>query len=252
MSPLIRRKYCDVVALATGCRKITNCKWKRCNRKIRIPIDMWLICALSLRGVVLEIDIRSGYHQLRVHGEDILKTAFRTRYGHFEFTVMPFGLTNAPAVFMDLKNRVCKPYLDKFFILFIDDILIYSKSKEDHEVHLKLVLEPLKKEKLFTYFTAEALNQGLGCVLMQRGKVENATTKMPCGLDQLMERKEGEVKLNSQDLQVIVKQIEIPRGSGYNNMDFLTRLPKIKVVGMIELGKLSSVVGCDILLGSEA
>ncbi|GJZ80940.1 putative reverse transcriptase domain-containing protein [Tanacetum coccineum] len=96
-----------------------------------------------------KIDIRSGYHQLRVHGEDILKTAFRTRYGHFEFTVMPFGLTNAPAVFMDLKNRVCKPYLDKFFILFIDDILIYSKSKEDHEVHLKLVLELLKKEKLF-------------------------------------------------------------------------------------------------------
>ncbi|GJX14096.1 putative reverse transcriptase domain-containing protein [Tanacetum coccineum] len=79
--------------------------------------------------------------------------AFRTRYGHFEFTVMPFGLTNAPAVFMDLKNRVRKPYLDKFFILFIDDILIYSKSKEDHEVHLKLVLEPLKKEKLFAKFS---------------------------------------------------------------------------------------------------
>ncbi|GKE25046.1 putative reverse transcriptase domain-containing protein, partial [Tanacetum coccineum] len=78
---------------------------------------------------------------------------FRTRYGHFEFTVMPFGLTNAPAVFMDLKNRVCKPYLDKFFILFINDILIYSKSKEDHEVHLKLVLELLKKEKLFAKFS---------------------------------------------------------------------------------------------------
>ncbi|GJR73840.1 putative reverse transcriptase domain-containing protein [Tanacetum coccineum] len=106
-----------------------------------------------------EEDIRSGYHQLRVHGEDILKTAFRTRYGHFEFTVMPFGLTNAPAVFMDLKNRVCKPYLDKFFILFIDDILIYSKSKEDHEVHLKLVLELLKKEKLFALCT-HAKRQG--------------------------------------------------------------------------------------------
>ncbi|GKC22710.1 putative reverse transcriptase domain-containing protein, partial [Tanacetum coccineum] len=96
-----------------------------------------------------KIDIYSGYHQLRVHGEDILKTAFRTRYGHSEFTVMPFGLTNAPAVFTNLMNQVCKLYLDKFFIMFIDDILIYSKSKEDHKVHLKLVLELLKKEKLF-------------------------------------------------------------------------------------------------------
>ncbi|GJS05693.1 putative reverse transcriptase domain-containing protein [Tanacetum coccineum] len=93
------------------------------------------------------IDIRSGYHQLRVHGEVIPKTEFRTRYGHFEFMVMPFGLTNAPAICMDLMNRVCKQYIDKFFIMFIDDILIYSKFKEDHEVHLKLALELLKKEK---------------------------------------------------------------------------------------------------------
>nr|GEV22172.1 putative reverse transcriptase domain-containing protein [Tanacetum cinerariifolium] len=97
-------------------------------------------------------DLRSGYHQLRVHEEDIPKTAFAVRYGHFKFTVMPFGLTNAPAVFMDLINRVCKPYLDKFFIVFIDDILLYSKSKEKHEVHLKLILELLEKEKLFGKF----------------------------------------------------------------------------------------------------
>ncbi|GJW17331.1 putative reverse transcriptase domain-containing protein [Tanacetum coccineum] len=90
---------------------------------------------------------------LRVHEEDIPKTAFRTRYGHFEFMIMPFGLTNAPTVFMDLMNRVCKPYLDKFVIVFIDDILIYSKSKEDHKVYLKLVLEMLKKEKLFAKFS---------------------------------------------------------------------------------------------------
>ncbi|GJV93824.1 putative reverse transcriptase domain-containing protein [Tanacetum coccineum] len=99
-----------------------------------------------------KIDLRSGYHQLRVHEDDTPKTAFRTRYGHFEFTVMPFRLTNAPAVFMDLMNRVCKPYLDKFVIVFIDDILIYSKSKEEHEVHLRLVLELLKKEKLYAKF----------------------------------------------------------------------------------------------------
>ncbi|KAK1439863.1 hypothetical protein QVD17_05685 [Tagetes erecta] len=100
-----------------------------------------------------KIDLRSGYHQLRVHEDDIPKTAFRTRYGHFEFTVMPFGLTNAPAVFMDLMNRVCRPYLDRFVIVFIDDILIYSKSKAEHEQHLSTILQMLKQEQLYAKFS---------------------------------------------------------------------------------------------------
>ncbi|GJV13685.1 putative reverse transcriptase domain-containing protein [Tanacetum coccineum] len=104
-------------------------------------------------SIYSKIDLRSGYHQLRVREQDISKTAFRTRYGHYEFQVMPFGLTNAPAVFMDLMNRVCKPYLDKFVIVFIDDILIYSKDEKEHEEHLKAILELLKKEQLYAKFS---------------------------------------------------------------------------------------------------
>ncbi|GKE75360.1 putative reverse transcriptase domain-containing protein [Tanacetum coccineum] len=104
-------------------------------------------------SIYSKINLRSGYHQLRVRDKDIPKTAFRTRYGHYEFQVMPFGLTNAPAVFMDLMNRVCKPYLDKFKIVFIDDILIYSRNKEEHVNHLKIILELLRKEKLHAKFS---------------------------------------------------------------------------------------------------
>nr|GEU66275.1 reverse transcriptase domain-containing protein [Tanacetum cinerariifolium] len=98
------------------------------------------------------IDLRSGYHQLRIHEEDIPITAFRIRYGHYEFQVMSFGLTNAHAVFMDLMNRVCKLYLDKFVIVFIDDVLIYSKNKEEHGEHLKTILNLLRSEKLYAKF----------------------------------------------------------------------------------------------------
>ncbi|GKE70993.1 putative reverse transcriptase domain-containing protein [Tanacetum coccineum] len=102
--------------------------------------------------VYSKIDLRSGYHQLRFQEEDIPKTAFRTCYGHYKFQVMPFGLTNALALFMDLINWVCKPHLDKFMIVFIDDILMYSKSEEEHAEHLKLILELLKKKELYAKF----------------------------------------------------------------------------------------------------
>nr|GEW75362.1 putative reverse transcriptase domain-containing protein [Tanacetum cinerariifolium] len=126
-------------------------------------------------------NIHFGYHQLRVHGEDIPKTTFRKRYGHFEFTVMPFGLTNTPAVYMKLMNRFCKPYLGKFFIVFIDDILFYSKTKEDHKheeafqtlkdnlCNAPILSVPDGIEDFVVY--CDASNQGLGCVLMQKGKV---------------------------------------------------------------------------------
>ncbi|GJW37656.1 putative reverse transcriptase domain-containing protein [Tanacetum coccineum] len=104
-------------------------------------------------SVYSKIDLRLGYHQLRVRDKDIPKTAFRTRYGHYEFQVMLFGLTNAPAVLMDLMNRVCKPYSDKFVIVFIDDILIYSRDKEEHANHLRIILELLKKENLYAKFS---------------------------------------------------------------------------------------------------
>ncbi|GKE21561.1 putative reverse transcriptase domain-containing protein [Tanacetum coccineum] len=104
-------------------------------------------------SVYSKIDLRSGYHQLRVRDGDIPKTTFRTRYKYYEFQVMPFGLTNAPAVFMDLMNHVCKPYLDKFVIVFIDDILIYSHNEEEHANHLRIILELLKKEKLYAKFS---------------------------------------------------------------------------------------------------
>ena len=100
-----------------------------------------------------KIDLRSGYHQLKIKDSDVPKTTFRTRYGHYEFLVMPFGLTNAPAAFMDMMNRVFAKYLDKFIIVFIDDILVYSKTREEHEEHLRTTLQLLRDHKLYAKFS---------------------------------------------------------------------------------------------------
>ena len=111
----------------------------------------------QLRGaqVYSKIDLRAGYHQLRIRKANIPKTAFRTQYGHFEFTVMPFGLTNSPTTFMDLMHKVFQPYLDQIVVVFVDDILIYSQSQEEHEDHLRVVLQILRDHQLYAKFKCE-------------------------------------------------------------------------------------------------
>jgi hypothetical protein len=104
-------------------------------------------------GVFLKIDLRSGYHQLKIWESDIPKTVFRTQYGLYEYTVMSFGLTNAPTYFMYLMNKVFMEYLDKFVVVFIDDILIFSKTEEEHKKHLRLVLEKLRSNQLYSKFS---------------------------------------------------------------------------------------------------
>ena len=119
------------------------------KNKYPLPRIDDLFDQLNGAKVFSKLDLRSGYHQVKVRKDDIPKTALRTRYGHYEFQVMPFGVTNAPAVFMDLMNRIFSPYLDQFVVIFIDDILIYSKTEEEHAEHLRIVLETLRREKLY-------------------------------------------------------------------------------------------------------
>nr|GEX82960.1 putative reverse transcriptase domain-containing protein [Tanacetum cinerariifolium] len=159
---------------------------KKKDGSLRMCIDYQ-----ELNKLTSKIDLRSGYHQLRVHEEDIPNTAFRTRYGHYEFYVMPFGLTNLPAVFMDLMKHVYKSYLDKFVIVFIDDILIYSMNKEEHKDHLKLILELLKKEEF----------QGIH---VDPAKIESikdwASPKMPTEIRQFLDHKSLQHILDQKEL----------------------------------------------------
>ena len=119
------------------------------KNKYLLPKIDDLFDQLKGASVFSKINLRSGYHQLRIKDADVHKTDFRAQYGHYEFLVMPFGLTNAPAAFMDLMNHVFRPYVDQFAVVFIDDILVYSKDREDHDTHLQVVLETLRKEQLY-------------------------------------------------------------------------------------------------------
>ena len=119
------------------------------KNKYPLPRIEDLFDQLKEASVFSKIDLRLGYYQLRVKEVDVLKTAFRTHYDHYEVLVMPFGFTNAPTAFMDLMNRVFHPYLDQFVMVFIDDILVYSKAAQEHEHHLRIVLQILRENQLF-------------------------------------------------------------------------------------------------------
>ncbi|GJZ38808.1 putative reverse transcriptase domain-containing protein [Tanacetum coccineum] len=162
VAPVARAPYrlapSEMKELSKQLQELSEKDYRELNKltiKNRYPLPRIddLFDQLQGSSVYSKIDLRSGYHQLHIREEYIPITTFRTRYGHYEFQVMPFGLTNAPAVFMDLMNRVCKPYLDKFVIVFIDDILIYSKNKEEHGEHLKTILNLLRSEKLYAKFS---------------------------------------------------------------------------------------------------
>ena len=135
------------------------------KNKYPLPRIDELFDQLQGAKVFSKIDLRSGYYQLRIKPDDISKAAFRTRYGHFEYLVMPFGLTNAPAAFMDLMNRVFRPYLDQFVIVFIDDILVYSSNESKHGEHLRIVLETLMKHQLYAKFSKYNFLAISSCIL---------------------------------------------------------------------------------------
>jgi hypothetical protein len=138
-------------------------------------------------SIFSKIDLRSRYHQVRIKDEDIHKTTFRTRYGHYEFVVVPFGLTNAPATFMCLMKNVLSKFVDKFVLVFLDDILIYSKNREEHEEHLSLVLQVLREHQLYAKFSKCDFFQKqihyLGHVISEEGVVvdhDNIRSIMEC------------------------------------------------------------------------
>nr|GFC28010.1 RNA-directed DNA polymerase [Tanacetum cinerariifolium] len=155
-----------------------------------------------------KINLRSGYHQLRVKENDVSKTDFRTCYGHYEFLVMPFGLTNAPTVYMDLMNRIFHEFLDKFIIVFIDYILVFSRSKEEHEDHLRTVLQTLRQEKFVAFLGHIVSAEG---ITMDPAKVE-AITKWPRPTSVAEEREKSFEELKQH--LVYAPVLTLPSGSG--------------------------------------
>ena len=148
-SVLFVKKKDGCLRLCIDCRQLNKVTIKN---RYHLPRINDLFDQLQGAQYFSKINLISGYHQLRIRSGDESKTAFRTRYGHYEFLVMSFGLTNAPAAFIDLMNRVFRPFLDRFVIVFIDDVLVYSRSEEEHALHLRLVLQTLREHQLFAKF----------------------------------------------------------------------------------------------------
>ena len=146
---LFARKKDGSMRLCINYRELNKVTVKNMNPLSRIDD---LFDQLNGASTFSKIYLQSGYSQLRICRRDIHKAVFRSRYGHYKFLVMPFGLTNAPAVSMDMTNIIFQEYLDKFVVVFMDDILIYSRSKEEHQEHLRIVLERLRKEKLYAKY----------------------------------------------------------------------------------------------------
>jgi hypothetical protein len=146
---LFVKKKDDTLRMCIDYRQLNNVTIKN---KYPLPMINDLFDQLGGVSIFSKIDLRLGYHQVRIKGEDVHKIAFRTRYGHYEFVVVPFGLTNSPATFMCLMNNVLNKFLDKFVLVFIDDILIYSKNRKEHDEHLILVLQVLREHQLYAKF----------------------------------------------------------------------------------------------------
>jgi hypothetical protein len=144
------KKKDGTLRLCIGFRQLNKITVKN---KYPLPRINDLFDQLKDAKILSKIDLRSGYHQVRIKEEDINKTTFRTRYGHYEFTLVPFGLSNAQAIFMCLMNGIFREYLDKFIIVFLDEIIIYSKSEEEHEQHLRMVLQLLREHQLYAKFS---------------------------------------------------------------------------------------------------
>ncbi|WVZ75502.1 LOW QUALITY PROTEIN: hypothetical protein U9M48_023548 [Paspalum notatum var. saurae] len=169
---LVEKKDTDVKRMCVDYRALNKVTIKN---KYPLPRIDDLFDQLQGACVFSKIDLRSGYHQLKIHPSDIPKTTFTTKYGLYEYTVMSFGLTNAPAYFMQLMNSVFMDYLDKFVVVFIDDILIYSKIEAEHEEHLRLVLQRLREHKLYAKFSKCEFWIDEVCFLVDPSKVSSVT-----------------------------------------------------------------------------